>query len=242
MDGKAKRILGALAVPAFLIGTDFTGAMLLVTPIEQEYSVDITTTQWVLNAYALTLSMGLVAGGRLGDMFGHRKYMLWGLGIFFIASLGCIFSPTVSVLVVSRALQGIGSALLWPCVLAMAATHIAEEERGAAFGILLGAVAFGNVISPFVAGVLSALGDWRAFDRHLGLARTLLAETRHVEASIPVLADLAATLAEGAEEDLRANHARQLAAQQRQVVEAQGDLELVGRIARSLEGAAPLAS
>ncbi|MET1413862.1 MFS transporter [Roseibium sp. HPY-6] len=163
MDAKAKRILGAVSVPSFMIGTDFTGAMLLVTPIEQEYSVDITTTQWVLNAYALTLSMGLVAGGRLGDLLGHRRYVLIGLGIFFVASIGCILAPTVSTLIFARAAQGVGSALVWPCILALAATSVEEDERGPAMGILMGSVAAGNVLAPFIAGSLSALGDWRSF-------------------------------------------------------------------------------
>ncbi|WP_420335782.1 MFS transporter [Roseibium sp.] len=163
MDSKAKRILGAVSIPSFMIGTDFTGAMLLVTPIEQEYSVDITTTQWVLNAYALTLSMGLVAGGRLGDLLGHRRYVLIGLGIFFLASLGCILAPDVNTLIFARAAQGVGSALIWPCILALAATSVEEDERGKAMGILMGTVAAGNVLAPFIAGSLSALGDWRGF-------------------------------------------------------------------------------
>ncbi|QFT33803.1 Multidrug resistance protein stp [Labrenzia sp. THAF82] len=163
MNGKAKRILAAVSIPSFLIGTDFTGAMLLVTPIEQEYSVDITTTQWVLNAYALTLSMGLVAGGRLGDMLGHRRFVLIGLAIFLFASLACILAPNVTALIVARALQGIGSALVWPCILALAATSVEEDERAQAMGILMGTVAGGNVPAPFIAGTLAEFGDWRGF-------------------------------------------------------------------------------
>ena len=163
MDGKAKRVLAAISVTAFVIGTDFTGAMLLVTPIEREFSVDITTTQWVLNAYALTFSMCLVAGGRLGDLFGHRQYVLYGLAIFGIASLGCILSPNISFLIFSRALQGIGTSFIWPCLVALAATSVEEDERGTAIGILLGAVASGNVLAPFIAGILAGLGDWRGF-------------------------------------------------------------------------------
>jgi len=163
VDSKAKRILGAVSIPSFMIGTDFTGAMLLVTAIEKEYSVDITTTQWVLNAYALTLSMGLVAGGRLGDLLGHRRYVLIGLGIFFVASIGCILAPNVSTLIFARAAQGVGTALVWPCILALAATSVGDDERGKAMGILLGTVAAGNVMAPFIAGTLSSIGDWRGF-------------------------------------------------------------------------------
>jgi len=163
MDGKARRILSVVSVTAFVIGTDFTGAMLLVTPIEREFSVDITTTQWVLNAYALTFSMCLVAGGRLGDLYGHRQFVLLGLAIFGLASVGCMFSTDVTFLIAARAVQGVGTAFIWPCLLALAATSVEEDERGAAIGILLGAVASGNVLAPFIAGTLAGLGDWRAF-------------------------------------------------------------------------------
>ena len=64
-------IIASLGVVSLAIGTDFTGALMLVVPIEREYTVDITTTQWMLNIYALTFAMGLVAAGRLSDMIYH---------------------------------------------------------------------------------------------------------------------------------------------------------------------------
>ena len=159
-----KRILGAVSIPAFMIGTDFTGAMLLVTPIEQEYSVDITTTQWVLNAYALTLSMGLVAGGRLGDLLGHRRYVLIGLGIFFLASLGCILAPDRQHThpCASRPRGRICTHLaLHPGT----GGHLGGRRRtrqgdGHPDGLRSQR---GNVLAPFIAGSLAALGDWRGF-------------------------------------------------------------------------------
>ena len=63
----------ALMVTGFGIGIDFTGALMLVPAIENSFDADITSTQWVLNIYALFFAMTMVAGGRLGDMYGHRK-------------------------------------------------------------------------------------------------------------------------------------------------------------------------
>lgn len=163
MDTRTKVTIAALSVPAFMIGTDFTGALMLVIPIEHEFSSDITTTQWVLNVYALTVAMALVAGGRLGDMFGRRRVLLIGLVIFFASALVCTFAPTIAWLIGARAVQGVGAALVWPCVLAIVMTSVEEEERGAVMALTIGAVSVGNVVAPFFAGIVAGLGEWRLF-------------------------------------------------------------------------------
>ena len=163
MDAQSTRAVACLAIPALTIGTDFTGALMLVTPIEQDFGVDITTTQWVLNIYALTFAMGMVAGGRLGDMHGRRRLLLIGLTIFVIASLACALAPSILWLIVARGVQGVGAALTWPSVLAAASLAVRADERGFAMGLILGAVTFGNVIGPVISGLAGGLGDWRAF-------------------------------------------------------------------------------
>ena len=163
MDRQTKAIIATLLVAAFMVGTDFTGAMMLVTPIELEYGADITTTQWVLNIYALTFAMLLVTAGRLGDMFGRRRLLLVGLGIFLPAALVCTIAPTIGWLIGARGVQGIGAAIIWPCLLAIGATSVPDQQRPIFFGLFLGAVGIGNVISPFLAGILGGLGQWRMF-------------------------------------------------------------------------------
>lgn len=163
MDSRTRSVVATVSVPAFMIGTDFTGALMLVVPIEHEYSADITTTQWVLNVYALTVAMALVAGGRLGDMFGRRRLLLVGLGIFLVSSLACALAPSIAWLIGARAVQGIGSAIAWPCLLAMAATSVEEEERGAVIALVIGSVSVGNVVAPVLAGIIGGLGEWRLF-------------------------------------------------------------------------------
>lgn len=163
MDRHTIRIIASLAVPSFAIGTDFIGALMLITPIEHEFAVDITTTQWVLNVYALTFAMGMVAGGRLGDIFGRRRLLLIGLGIFVIASAGCAIAPSVGWLIAARAVQGIGPAIAWPCLLGIASTSVRQDERGYVIGLIFGAVSLGNVVGPMLGGVTGGLGDWRLF-------------------------------------------------------------------------------
>ncbi|MTI42667.1 MFS transporter [Roseibium hamelinense] len=155
--------MATLMIVAFTIGTDFTGALLLVPAIETELGADITTTQWVLNIYALTFSMFMVTGGRLGDTHERRRILLIGLVIFVIASIGCFTAPSVGVLIASRALQGFGAGMIWPSILAFGATNSSEDQRGFVMGLILAGVTMGNVIGPLIGGVSVSMGDWRLF-------------------------------------------------------------------------------
>lgn len=154
----------ALMVTAFGIGIDFTGALMLVPAIENSFDADITSTQWVLNIYALFFAMTMVAGGRLGDMYGHRKIMIIGLSLFLFASVMCFVSPSLDFLIGARALQGIGAGCVWPCTLAFGATRVSREEhRAMVMGLILAGVTTGNVFGPMISGFVVNLGDWRLF-------------------------------------------------------------------------------
>ena len=162
-SGHTRLGIATLMIAAFVIGTDFTGALLLVPAIEAELGADITTTQWVLNIYALTFAMFMVTGGRLGDTHDRRQVLLIGLGIFVAASIGCSLAPDVGFLIACRALQGIGAGLVWPSLIAFGAINAAEDERGFVMGLILAGVTSGNVIGPLLGGVSASLGDWRLF-------------------------------------------------------------------------------
>ena len=155
--------IAALLIAALVIGTDFTGALLLVPPIENAFSADITTSQWVLNLYALTFSMVLVTGGRLGDMYGRRRVLLVGTAIFIAGSLGCLLAPSIGWLIRARGLQGVGSGLMWPSILGYGATLLGKDKRAMLMGATLGAVTSGNVVGPLISGVVVSIGDWRLF-------------------------------------------------------------------------------
>lgn len=154
----------ALMVTGFGIGIDFTGALILVPAIENSFDADITSTQWVLNIYALFFAMTMVAGGRMGDMFGHRKMMIIGLSIFLFSSVMCFVSPSLDFLIGARALQGIGAGCVWPCTLAFGATKVSRpEHRAMIMGMILAGVTCGNVFGPLISGAAVNFGDWRLF-------------------------------------------------------------------------------
>ena len=129
MDRRSTAIVAGLGIPALTIGTDFTGALMLVLPIEREFAADITTTQWVLNIYALTFAMGMLTAGRLADLFGRRRLLLVGMAVFILGSFGCAAAPSIGWLITARAIQGIGSSIIWPCVLGIASTSVQKKIR-----------------------------------------------------------------------------------------------------------------
>jgi MFS family permease len=177
VDRRAIAIVASLAVPTLAIGTDFTGALMLIIPIEHEFAADITTTQWVLNIYALTFAMGMVTAGRIADMFGRRRVLMIGIGIFILGSLGCAVAPSMTWLVAARAVQGVGGALMWPCILGIGSTSVSADDRALAIGLILGMVTFGNVIGPIVGGIVGGLGEWRLFyvaNLALGIAAAVI--------------------------------------------------------------------
>ncbi|GAB5377374.1 MAG: hypothetical protein AcusKO_38360 [Acuticoccus sp.] len=177
-------LIVALAVPSFMVGIDFTGAMLLVLPVAREFGADISTTQWILNAYALAVGMVVVAGGRLADMYGRRRAHLVGLALLFIGSLACAAAPSIGALIAARMVQGAGIALVVPATMAIGTTSVAVSARGLIVGSMLGAIAIGNVVAPFLSGASLALGDWR----YLFAFNALLAAAS-VVAALVVLAD-----------------------------------------------------
>ncbi|MEM8630012.1 MAG: MFS transporter [Pseudomonadota bacterium] len=162
MDSRAALTFAGIAIGAFAVGTDFTGVMLLVPSIEADFDADITTTQWVLNIYALTFSMFMVAGGRLGDIRGHRRMMMVGFVIFIASSLGCFLAPGMGWLIAARAVQGVGAAMLWPCLIAKG-SMVQKDDPGLGVGIVLAGVTTGNVVGPILSGLVVTLDDWRLF-------------------------------------------------------------------------------
>jgi EmrB/QacA subfamily drug resistance transporter len=129
--------------------------------IESALHTTLPAMQWILNAYTLCISALLLLGGAAADQFGRRKIFLIGLTIFAVASVGCGLAPHISVLILARAVQGVGAALLIPCSLALIGAAYNEKERGAAIGIWSGASAVAAGAGPLLGGWLVDHASWR---------------------------------------------------------------------------------
>jgi EmrB/QacA subfamily drug resistance transporter len=153
--------LFAMGAAVFVIANDFSAVNVALPTMEQDFNTNINTIQWVVNAYALTFGVLIVTGGRLADMFGRRVSFFVGAGIFAVMSAAGGAAPSEAFLIATRALMGIGGALMWPAILGMTYAILPEDKAGMAGGIIIGAAGLGNAAGPLIGGVLTDLASWR---------------------------------------------------------------------------------
>jgi EmrB/QacA subfamily drug resistance transporter len=151
----------AMGIAVFVIANDFSAINVAIPQIEKDFKTDVTTAQWVVNAYALVFGVLIVTGGRLADLFGRRRAFFIGSAIFATFSLLGGAAQTDAELIAMRVLMGIGGALMWPAILGMTYAALPEERAGLAGGFILGAAGIGNAAGPLIGGALTDLLSWR---------------------------------------------------------------------------------
>ncbi len=117
---------------------------------------------WVINAYLLPLSALLLFGGAAGDRFGRRRVLILGTAVFALASGFCALAPSLELLLVGRAAQGVGAAILLPNSLAILGDAFSGEKRGGAIGTWAAVAAMAGAIGPVLGGWLIDTSGWRA--------------------------------------------------------------------------------
>jgi EmrB/QacA subfamily drug resistance transporter len=153
--------LVAMALAVFVIANDVTALSVALSAVESDFDADVGTAQWVISAYALIFGVLIVPGGRLADLFGRRRIFFVGAAIFAVFSLAGGLAPDAWVLITSRALMGIGGALMWPAILGMTYSILPAERAALAGGLILGAAGFGNAAGPLIGGFLTDALSWR---------------------------------------------------------------------------------
>ena len=122
----------------------------------------ITDVQWVVEAYTLFLSALILVGGAMGDQFGRKRVFLFGVVSFTAASIFCGVAPSPRVLIIARALQGVGAGFLVPGSLAIISATFNDAERGRAIGTWSGFSAITTALGPVIGGWLIEHVSWRA--------------------------------------------------------------------------------
>ncbi len=160
VDRKKLALLAAI-LGSFVAGLDATVVNVALPTIREELGGGLAGQQWISNAYLLTLASLILVGGSLGDLFGERRIFSLGVAGFGVASLICAIAPSVELLVVARALQGIFGALLTPSALAVIIAAFPPAERGAAIGSWTAWTGIAFVVGPLAGGVLVDVTSWR---------------------------------------------------------------------------------
>lgn len=181
--------LALLATAQFMVILDATIVNVALPAIQHALGfTSASDLQWVVTAYALVFGGFLLLGGRLADLFGRRRMLIAGTAIFSVASLLGGFAQGPTEMIVFRALQGLGGALLSPAALSLVLTIFKEgPERNKALGIWSMVAGGGGAVGLVLGGVLTQYVDWRwtfFINVPIGLAVLLLAR-RFVPASLP---------------------------------------------------------
>jgi EmrB/QacA subfamily drug resistance transporter len=184
-------VIAAAVLGSGIAFLDATVVNVALPSIQRDLGGGLTGLQWTVDAYLLTLGSLIVFGGSLGDLYGRRKGFVLGLAAFTAASCLCGAAPNVAILILGRALQGAGGALLVPASLSMISASFSPADRGPAIGAWSGLSGVSTAIGPFLGGYLIDSVSWRlVFLINLPLAavaiwlaRTHVPETRDTDAA-----------------------------------------------------------
>ena len=162
--GKAQRrwTLAATILGSSMVFIDGTVVNVALPTLQTNLSASVTDVQWVIEAYTLLLAALLLLGGTLGDRYGRKKIYAVGVVLFALASMWCGLAPNIQQLIIARAVQGVGGALLVPGSLAIISATFSEKDRGEAIGTWSGATAITTALGPLLGGWLIEHVSWRA--------------------------------------------------------------------------------
>jgi EmrB/QacA subfamily drug resistance transporter len=153
--------VGAVCVGAFLGQLDASIVTVALPSIRADLHVSLGAVEWVSLSYLLVLIGTISAIGRLADRFGRKLLYVYGFALFTLASVGCGLAPSLAVLVILRAVQGVGAAMLQANSVALIRTTVRGERLTRAIGIQGAAQAIGLAMGPAVGGLLVHAGGWR---------------------------------------------------------------------------------
>lgn len=154
--------LAALAGATLLAAMGSSIATVALPSLAAAFPATVAELQWVILAYLLTMTVTIVAAGRLGDLYGHRRLLIIGLALFAAASLVGAASPNLGLLFAARAVQGVGAAVLMAMPMSIARNTIAADRTGAVMGLLGTMSAIGTALGPSLGGALMAGFGWQA--------------------------------------------------------------------------------
>jgi len=177
---RAKNLaLALLATAQFVVVLDASIVNVALPSIGRELDFAQDDLSWVVNAYTLTFGGFLLLGGRLADLLGRRRMFVYGMWLFALASLAGGLAQSDIWLVIARAVQGLGAALISPAALAILATTFAEgSERNKALAVWGAVAGSGGAVGVLLGGMLTEWAGWEwvlFVNTPIGIAAALIA-------------------------------------------------------------------
>lgn len=161
MTKQQRLVLWVSILASFVAFLDIAVVNVALPAIQKSLGGGLSTQQWVVDAYLITLGSLILIAGSLSDLLGRKKVLLYGLLGFAVASLLCAAAPNAGVLIASRALQGIAGALLVPSSLALIISTFTGAAQGKAIGTWTAWTGISFIIGPLLGGFLIDHGSWR---------------------------------------------------------------------------------
>ncbi len=152
--------LAAVSVSTFLLMLDLTVVNVAIPDIQRALDAPFSAMQWTLDSYALGLAALVLASGSIADRFGKRRVFAIGLIAFTLASLACGLAPSASVLIASRAFQGLAAAVLFAIGPALIGDVYPGRGKGMAFGVFGAVTGMAIAFGPLIGGTLTDAGSW----------------------------------------------------------------------------------
>jgi EmrB/QacA subfamily drug resistance transporter len=157
---RAALLIAVLA--SFLTPFMVSSINIAIPAIGREFRMSAVSMSWVATAYLLSTALFLLPFGRLADIHGRKKMFTLGIGIYTLSALLLAFSPSAAALIMLRALQGFGSAMIFGTGMAIVISVYPASERGRVLGINVAAVYAGLALGPFLGGFLTQQFGWRS--------------------------------------------------------------------------------
>jgi len=178
LSSPARWALAALSLSMLMPSLDTSIANVGLPTLAHAFGASFQAVQWVVLAYLLAITTLIVSVGRLGDLIGRRRLLLWGIALFTAASLFCGVAPSLGLLIAARAAQGLGAAIMMALTVALVGETIPKAKTGSAMGLLGTMSAIGTALGPSLGGFLIAGCGWRTIflvNVPLGIINLLLA-------------------------------------------------------------------